>query len=95
MNDYVWQRLSWRKHFVGREVVDRMIREAMNTPIRYGSVEQSADAICERVRADKSLGVIVLSYLLPYLAAEIVKLVLRWLDQAQPTGAAHLPRIEG
>jgi len=95
MNDYVWQRLSWRKHLDGRHVVDRLILEAMHRPIRYVDPDVTASSICKKLQADQSLGVIVLSYLLPYLAAEVIKLVLRWLDEAEATGPAGLPRIEG
>lgn len=98
LNDYVWQRLSWRKHFVGRCVVDRLVAEAMHTPIQYGAAceEAAAHAITERVKAEtQSLGLAVLSILLPIVAREVVRLVLAWLASSQPTGPSSLPRVHG
>lgn len=99
VQDYVWDRLSWRKNFVGRAVVNRLVAEALNTRIECGEDGQAAAAaqIVASANRDGSLGLIVLSYLLPYLAAEIVKLVLRWLESQQggPMGSPSLPRIHG
>ena len=100
VRDYVWNSLSWRKNLVGREVVDALVSEAMHSPISAGPAGEAAAAeqIAHRVADSKGLGMIVLSYLLPYLASEIVKLVLRWLATQSPPmgiGGPHRPSIEG
>jgi hypothetical protein len=100
VHEYVWRGLSWRRNLVGREVVDALVNEAMHSPISSGPAGEAiaAEQIAHRVADSRGLGMIVLSYLIPYLAAEIVKLVLKWLATQSPpmgVGAPYRPSIEG
>lgn len=96
--DYVWDRLPASKRLVGRKVVDRLVAEAVDNGIATGprGEQLATERIVTAVRRDGSLGLVVLSWVLPYIASIVVKLVLEWLS-GQGAGSAAgvpLPRVE-
>lgn len=84
---------------LGRKVVDRLVAEAMAVGVAAadGGEARATERITAAVRRDGSLGLIVLSWVLPYIASAVVKLVLEWLASQGPgaAGGLPLPRIEG
>jgi len=95
VSDYVWERLPATKILLGRKVVDRLVAEAMHGPVSAGPGGEriATDRITAAVRRDGSLGLVVLSWVLPYIASAVVKLVLEWLSK-DGAAAAMTPRIE-
>ena len=91
VDDYVWAGLSPLKWLVGREAVNSLVRSSMHCPL-IGS-EGASQYVYAQAKKEGSLGAILLSWVLPYVIAEIVKLVAAWLAKRSTTGP--LPRIHG
>ena len=95
LEDYVWDRLPIGKRLVGRQGIDAIVRSALHCPLisAEGAEGRAGDYLMEQARKDGSLGAIILSWILPYLIAEIVRLVARWLAERELTGP--FPRVHG
>jgi hypothetical protein len=91
VDDYVWAGLSPLKWLVGREAVDSLVRSSMHCPL-IGS-EGASRYVYAQAKKEGSLGAILLSWVLPYVIAEVVKLVAAWL--AKRESVRLLPRIHG
>jgi len=91
VEDYVWAGLSPRKWLVGRKAVNSLVRTSMHCPL-IGS-DGASEYVLYQAKNDASLGAILLSWVLPYVIAEIVKLVAAWLATRDATGP--LPRVHG
>lgn len=91
VDDYVWAGLSPLKWLFGRNAVNSLVRTSMHCPL-IGS-DGASEYVYAEAKKEGSLGAILLSWVLPYVIAEIVKLVAAWLATRDATGP--LPRVHG
>ena len=92
INDYVWSKLSFRKHLAGRiitnRIVARAVRRASGTQLaRERGVVRGVTK--ETLREEAGMG-FILGIVLSVLITEVVKLLVAWIKERQENRALFL-----
>ena len=83
LESHVWQRLSARKHFVGRRICDRLTRRTIRAwDHDVPRLTRIEDQVFSEARQEMGLGIIA-AWLLSALLSEIVRLVWEWFTSSE------------